>query len=267
MRTITEIYNEMLVEKNNHAALDGLNSSSNMAVWKLLFYVVAVAVWTFEQILGISTTKMTVAIKAQKIHSTSWHTEMAKRFQLGYALPHGEIEYAVIDEDAQIIKYCATSKTAGGLRVKIATLSGDTLVPVLPTELTAFESYMAKISPDLLFFTNTVADDLKLEYTIYYDPLIFNSAGERLDGTNNTPVQNAIEVYLKTLDFSNTQFVPTFLTDELQKIEGVYIPVLNAAQSKYALLPYADIPAVGMIPNAGYLRVADLTLNFEAWQV
>jgi len=229
--------------------------------------VVAVAIWTFEQILGVSTSQMSAQIKAQKVHSTSWYSDVAKAFQLGHTLPFGEVEYEVKDEDAKIVKYCSCTKTLGGLMVKIAKDGSSSLEPLTVVEFTAFKAYMDQVkgAGDLLFYTNAVADELKLEATIYYDALVLDAAGERLDGASTTPVQDAIDSYLEQMDF-NGRFVPTLLVDALQLVEGVVIPELTAVETRYASLPYSVVPANGVIPSAGYLRATSVTLNFVPWE-
>jgi hypothetical protein len=47
-RSIEEIYNEMLAEKANHSQLDSLTSTSQAAVWRGLFWVVAFGIYTLE---------------------------------------------------------------------------------------------------------------------------------------------------------------------------------------------------------------------------
>lgn len=230
--------------------------------------VISFSIYVFEQIFGISSSKMTEEIKIQKVHSTSWYSELAKKFQLGHSLPFGETEYETVDEISRIVKYCAVTKTPGGLRVKIAGESGGELSPLATSSFNAFKDYMelVKGAGDELFYTNEVADDLKLVYNIYYDPLVLNALGERLDGTANTPVNDAIDSFLKRMDFDG-RFIPSSLTDSLQQVNGVIVPELIEAASKYALLPYAEINGSGVVPNSGYLRIESLTINYIAWQI
>lgn len=42
-KTVTQIYNELLNEKTNHADLNGLNSTSTTAIWRLWLYLTAIA--------------------------------------------------------------------------------------------------------------------------------------------------------------------------------------------------------------------------------
>lgn len=268
-RTIQEIYDSIIAEKEATTELAGLTSTSSVAIWRLWCYVFAVAAWALENVLNISIAQQTAFIKEYKIHSFSWYSAFAKKFQYGDALPYGEVEYEVIDEDKQVVKFASASKAPGGIVIKIAGLDGDTLEPIGGSEFTAFKEYMFRVGAagDRLTFVNDEPDKLKLELTVYFDPLILNSSGGRLDGTNNTPVLDAINDYIKGIDF-DAKFVPTALVDALQAVEGVDIPHIDLCESTYAALPWTPVPANGIIPHAGYLRIYDeindLTINYIA---
>lgn len=258
------------------AVLSGLTSASAVAVWRLLTYVVAVAIWALENILDITIAAQNIFIKKVKIHSLTWYADYGKKFQFGSSLQWGEVEYdnsALTEaqvEAQRVVKYCVCVKVPGGLMVKVAGLTGGNLAPISGSAQTAFETYMFRISAagDNLLFKNQTADSLRLTLEIFYDALIFDTQGQRLDGTNNTPVQDAIDAFLKRMDF-NTKFVPNDLVDALQQIEGVKLPNLIASSTNYAATPYAPVPADGVTPDSGYLRIinpSDLTLTFTKWQ-
>src|SRR5690625_1877364 len=146
MRTIEDIYNEMLTAKEAQAELAVLNSTSKTAIWRLLLYIVAVSIWSLENVLRISIKEQNAFIKSSKIHSLSWYSDFAKRFQFGDELPWGEVEYASINEDLQIVKYASVTKAPGGLQVKVAKEDNNTLIPLDNTEIEAFKAYMLRIS-------------------------------------------------------------------------------------------------------------------------
>lgn len=267
MRTIEDIYNEMLTAKEAQAELAVLNSESKTAIWRLLFYIVAVAIWSLENVLQISIKQQNAFIKASKIHSLSWYSDFAKRFQFGDELPWGEVEYAVQDEDLQLVKYASVTKAPGGLQVKIAKEDNDVLSPLANDEFEAFKAYMFRISAagDQLYYTNENADQLKLKLRIYYDALVLDSTGKRLDGTDNEVVENGINVYLKQMDFDG-MLVPTYLIDHLQTIEGIVIPHLELMQTRYGnMTSWMDVDADGVNPHAGYVRLEELEIEYIAY--
>jgi hypothetical protein len=108
-------------------------------------------------------------------------------------------------------------------------------------------------------------DSLKLDIDIFYDPLILNDQGQRIDGNANQPVPDAIRAYLKLLPF-NGEYANTRLTDKMQSVDGVVLPVIKTAWAKYGLFSFAIIDE-RYIPDAGYLRLddANLTINWRAY--
>lgn len=249
---------------------------SAVSLESILFDILAFCVWTIENILNITIIQQNAFIKSTKIHSLSWYSDFAKKFQFGYELPWGEVVYNNEGEDesdiatAQVVKFAAVTKVPGGLRVKVAGIDNDLLAPITSPQFLSFQEYMFRISAagDNLFYTNNEPDSLRLHLKVWYDALVLNSEGKRLDGTNDTPVADAIENYIKGMDF-NGRFVPALLTDVLQKVEGVKIPEIELCKSQYAALPYVDIEGNGVVPDAGYLRIinpTDLQIEYAVWQ-
>ena len=109
---------------------------------------------------------------------------------------------------------------------------------------------------------NAKADELYLKLDIYYDPLILDSEGKRLDGTNETPIQNAIRGYIGNLSF-NGLYTNQSLVDALQGVQGIEIADLRLAASRYG--NYTDFTPIEAraIPYAGYYGITDnnLVLN------
>lgn len=275
-RTIIEIRDELLAEKAGQPVLDTLTSTSLTSVWRLMIYIVAVAIWSLEKIFDLFRTEIEDTIALLKPHSLRWYAYKAKNFLYGYNLVLESDYYdtsALTDtqiETASIIKHAAVTEQVRGLRVKVAKETSGDLAALDAGELLAFTEYMERIKDAgvKLLITSDVADSLKLNLQVYYNPLVLNANGERLDGTNPTPVQNAVKNYLKNLPF-NGVFVTEYLTDVLQKVDGVVIPHVLDANAQYGALPYSSF-VVKYTPDAGYLRIynaADLTIEFIAQSV
>ncbi len=289
-RTLNDIQESILRAKKKASELDtlevlttnerntiaGLTSTSRVAIWRLWIWVVAVVVWTLESIFDIHKKEMDDLIKKNKIHNFTWYEELALAFQFGHALVTETDKYnnstltiAQIDA-AKIIKHVAVIRKIvngrGHLELKLAKEVNNEYVPLEPAEMLAFEDYIkqtgdagTKIIP-----TSRVNDSLKLVLDIHYNPQILSAAGARLDGTANTPVQEAIKSFLYNLDF-NGELVLTQLTDHLQLIEGVKLPIIKSAETKYGNLEWATINET-YISDAGYMRMDEgaTTINWIA---
>lgn len=280
-RTIAQIQQAIIDAKNADTNLSGLSSTSNVAIWRLWTYIVAFCQWTIETFFDLHVTEVKSIIATQKPHTLQWYATMAKAFQYGDALAVDSDTYAVIDTTKQIVNYAAATEYKDGikgLRIKIATLSGGSLAKIVDPQLTAFKAYMAQIKDAGVRLTidSNDPDSLKLSLNIYYDALVLDSNGKRLDSTNDTPVQNAIDTFLESIDF-NGLYINYELLQAIKSVDGVVIPELISAQASYGTRPYVPLfPAyidssgalidVGYTPDAGYLRIfnrnTDLSLNF-----
>lgn len=270
-RKIEDILNEIIAAKNAQPALTALTSSSATAIWRLWAYVQAVCIWSLEQLFDEHRSGVNYLIAQEKPHTLKWYATMSLRFQFGFSLAQDETYFnngAATEAQiaaSKVVKYAAVSEVPKGLRIKVAGESGGDLTALGNAELAAFSAYMGRIKDAgvRLYIGTAAPDSLKQTLKIYYDPLILDNAGQRLDGTNNTPVQDAVAAYLKNLPF-NGLFVHSKYIDALQQVEGVVIPEIVSSEARYGVLPYTPI-VTEYLPDAGYLRIinpADLTLQF-----
>lgn len=271
-RTVTAIYNAILTDISNNNNLSELTSTSRTAKYKAFAYVVAMAIYSLEVVMDMFRADVQADLLLMKPHTVIWYRDAAKAFQYGSSLPWGEVAYdnALLTEDEvdaqKIVAHAAVIENSGQLTIKVAKLVSDDLAALAAGELTAFETYFEKIKDagTKINYKSESPDDFKLEMDIYYDPLVLDSDGIRLDGSDNTPVQDAIRAYLADLPF-NGEIIKTKLVDALQVVEGVKIPAIVNAWYKYAALDW-QLMGERYTPDAGYARIEDvnLDLNFIA---
>jgi len=271
-RKLTEIQDQIIAQIQSRSELAGLTSTSSTAIWRVLSYVVATAVWTLENLFDVFKAEVEEKLANLKPHSLRWYVRIAKSFQYGSALVDGEDYYdnsALNDseiEALQIVKHAAASESTGPLLLKIATESSDVLAPLSQDQYDSFVAYIqlvkdAGVGIDVI---NVEGDKLRLTVDVYYDPLILLGNGGRADGTVSAPVKDAIDEFLKSLPFDGV-FVKSYLVDALQGVEGVTVPVIrvcDAAKSDANVLSQID---VNYQPYAGYLKIhdpVDLVINY-----
>lgn len=272
-QTKEEIKNILLAEKANQPTLDALTSNSSTSIWRLWIDITTEIVLSIQKLYDALKAEINYIIDLLKPHTLKWYARKAKAFMYGYNLQidtdtydfTGLTEAQILA--AKIIANAAVVEQVRGLRIKVTKSVNDALEPIDATQLNAFIEYMKRVKDAgvKLLITSGVADSLKLNIKIFYNPLVLNSTGARLDGTDNTPIQSAIKRYLKNLPF-NGVLVTEFLTDELQKVDGVVIPHIINAQAKYGALAYTSFD-VQYNPDAGYLRLyddGDLVIEFIA---
>ena len=272
MPSINEIKNQILQAKANEQQLNGLNSSSNVAIYKLWAYVVATAIWTLYQFFEVFKSEIDYKIKTQKKYSRLWFRDKALAYRHGVSLPDNSDEYDVelTDESALIVKRSAVIERELNNRkflfIKVATEINETLAPLDAAQTQGLEQYFAKIKPagtKIIVFTGP-ADDLRISVRFYYDPLLLDANGARIDGSSNEPVQDTIRQYLKNLKF-NGEFTLAALEDLLQSVEGcadreAYI---DSAEANYLQPPsYQNIDS-SYVANSGYMQVSDQNLSIQ----
>lgn len=277
-RTIEVINKNMLDAVAANTVLSPLlTSTSTASVFRMLIYIVAGGIWIVESLFDEHKAEVLDITSKQKPHKEKWYREKALSYQHGRSLVADQDYYdntGVSDaqiETEKVVKYAAVVETTRFTWIKVAGISGGDLAQLTAAQFAGFQAYMNRVKDTgvRLKFLNQVADSLKLELDIYYDPLVLTATGERIDGTSTTPVKDAILSYLKDenkMPF-NGVFVLESLIDELQGVEGVVIPDITDAQARYGVMSYAPI-AVEYKPDSGYLRFAnigtDLVINYIA---
>jgi len=269
-RTITEIQAEIVASVAADGTLSGASSTSATAIWRLWTRVMATAIWALEVIFDAFTVDLLAQVEALRPHTLRWYQEKAKAFQYGSDLPEGSDEYdnSALDTATiatqMIVTAAAATEEGGSVTVRAAkTVSGE-LAKLSAPEVASFTTYIEEIKDAgvPLEILSQDGDKLTVVGTIYYDPLVLNSSGNRIDGTENEPVQNAIKAYLKALPF-NGMLVRNTLIDIIQAVPGVYTPNITSVQAgRFDATSLGEV-TVQYIPYAGYFFNSTLTLTLS----
>lgn len=241
---------------------------SKVSLESIFFYIVAVCQWTLEKLFDSHKTEVAEIISTLKPHTPRWYAARAKEFQYGDNLMEDSDAYDNTGQTQEeidgkkIVAYSAVVEQNGGLLIKVARNAGDDLAPLSDGELAAFTDYVGRVKDAgvVVEVLSREADSLKLGLEIYYNPLVLNSKGERIDGTSASPVEDAIRSYLKNTPF-NGMLVLAYLTDALQGVEGVVIPHIESAQCRYGEINWESI-RVKYQPFSGYTRLAGLEVTY-----
>jgi hypothetical protein len=267
-RTITDIQNEMLLAISNNENLTDLNSTSNVSIYRLLTYVVAVSIWTLEKLFEKHAQKVDEAIYENKPGTKRWYRNMALKFQYGMNLLPDDDEFDNTGfttdqvEASKIIKYCSVKESLESSRlvVKVAGDNGTNLIPLTANQITAFKYYLnevayAGVKTQVI---NNPADKLAISMQVYRNPLVIDADGNNIL-TGGKPVDAALKEYLKNLPFDG-ELVINDLIDYLRNVPGVENVNITSIQSSYQDLatglykPFVTI-SVKTIPVAGYFII------------
>lgn len=282
-RSIKEIYDEMILEKQTMSTLtslqpnvssyqnllNDLTTQSKVAVWRLLFFVVAVSIWVVEKQYDELLQDIEQQIQELTPGTLYWYQHLALNFQYGDSLVWNPIklkyEYPTINESNKIIKLCSVSEGSGFLNLKLAKKGALGPEKLSSLELTSFQSsYMERLkyAGVVINYISEDPDKIRLNLKIYIDPSVLSPAGSLLTNPTIFPVIDCVKNYLQLIPF-NGLFNVTDLIDELQKVKGVVNPLFVSASAQYGSYPFA--PVVDYYrPFAGYMIHDETTpINIE----
>lgn len=277
--TIQSIKNQILAEKAKYENLQGMNSTSKVAIYNLWAYIVAAVAWVQYELWGKYKIELAQQIAEQKKYRLTDFRNMALAFRFGHELNDdtGEYDEGIYTDDeieaAKIVKRAAVNELELNNRkhlfVKVATEVNGDLAKLADDQYNALKQYFARIKPagtKIIIFTDK-PDDLKITLDFYYDPLILSKLGIRIDGRGNTTVQDELRAYLKNLKF-NGEFTIAELENRLQKVNGcadeeVYV---RSCEANYKIPESWQIINANFVANSGYMKIDDvnLTINFIA---
>lgn len=268
-RSIDTIYADLVAKKEADSNLDALSSTSKVAIWRLWLYIVAYACHVMELTFDKHYSEVSEIITELKPHTMRWYRQKALAFQYGFDLIDGTDVFdngsATSEqiEASKIVKYAAITEatTESRLILKIATEDGDgKLAPISSAQQGAFIPYIEEIKDAgvKVSIVNYLPDILRLELRIYYDPLVLSDTGVSII-TGKKPVEDALNEFMKELPF-NGELVLNSLIDKLQQTEGVLIPHLVQAASKWinddgSTYSHFENISVKKIPVSGYFEI------------
>lgn len=268
MKTIKEIYNEIIQEKESFSSLDGLEpagdnaanliaqlqSNSKVALWRLMCYICAVAIYTSQAVLEMIKQRAAIG-------TLPWVVETAKNFQFGDNLEfeNGIYLYDQVIPANRIVTNAAAVDSTFNVVVKVAKGTSPNLEPLTTAEFNAFQAYMdLKMIAGVQYgYVNAPADILVVFYDIFYNPLLMNSDGERIsDGTR--VVDEFIVNYIQQLPF-NSVLKMTALTNAIKalpEVNNVVMKAVNARTGAAAPVDVYNTPGQTYTPFSGYMVIS-----------
>ncbi|EAY30946.1 baseplate J/gp47 family protein [Microscilla marina] len=253
-RTLTQIRNELLAAKAAEPKLDALDSPSNFAIWRLWLYVVAMAVWTLEQLFDRHKAEVEARLAQSIFGSAEWFVLQATKFQYGDDLirnANGALGYAQVSPEKQIISQAAISVASGNDNV--ATLKVAKTVDGQPGQLSAGElaaarAYIDRLQPPgaYVVVNSLPGDTIKISLEVYYNPLLEPAPFK-------TSIETAIKQHLANLPFDG-KILKSKIVDAVQAVAGVEDVVITLFEAKASGETYTPVNRV-YIPKSGYIKL------------
>lgn len=267
-RSVNTIYQNMLTEKLKYSSLNNLTSTSNVAVWRTIFYICAIAIATFEQLLDVFKQELLDTAETLPTGSTIWYAQKLLQYQAGYELEYNreteKLEYPVEDDDAKIIIASSCVQESDTVVMKVAKSDGlGGLTNLTTEEQTGVLNYINsfKFAGTVTRLITLPGDYIHLEINIKVNASKILTNGESASQPGVYPVEDAINNYL--LEFATENFNSEFklidLEDALQSVDGVTNFLITVCMCKpVSGSVYYDVlesPFRTYIGNSGYLQI------------
>ena len=116
-RTIDTIFNEMITQKRENTALASLTSSSATAIWRLMFYVVAFAIYVHETLWDEYRNEVNTAIDEMIPHRPKWYRDKTLAFMKNKTLIPDTDQYDTSEmseddiEAARVVKHATANES------------------------------------------------------------------------------------------------------------------------------------------------------------
>lgn len=260
-QTVAYWQNKMLEQIAGDSVLSEMNSPSQVAIYRLITFVVATLVNMFEQTMDIFKTEVEdIAAKAAP-GTPPWLQDQVFKFQYDATTPQVVqlVEfvpgYDPVDTTKRIITRCSV-KTDSNKIANIKVAKSDPPTPLSTLEQNALNGYLDKINPAGVEYNliNLDSDKIQIYGTVYYDgqysPVI------------QTNVEAAINEYLKNLPF-NGVVKNSEIEDAIQGVNGVTDVLITAVKARRDTVAAASALTVTRVyeTSSGYI-VAETTASY-----
>lgn len=236
-RQISTIQNLMLADIAADPVLSGLNSISKRAIYRLLTFVFATAIFLLESLIDILKTEVETTAASAAPASAAWLQNQVFLFQ--YSATDPQIiqltnfapSYVVVNPAYRIISRSSVITTvAGQTLIKVAT--GEPPQALTSDQLAALQSYVNAIGATIAYVvTSANADELYIGASIYYQG--------QYSAIIQETVINAIYALLAQLPFNGVLKVSD-IELAIRAVPGVNDVILNNVIARADSTAFAD---------------------------
>ena len=224
-RTIKDIYNAAVAERNKRLELSEFKSDSKMSVMNGILWVVAAVIYSFETLLDVFAVDITEAINGRINGTPNYYANALLQYQQGDELIVREdglaFGYAAVDETKRIITQVSYVESTDDqnidskLILKVATGTKGNLEAIPAEELGPINAYIGKLkfAGTRVEVISTKGDVLIPRLTVFYDGAIPES--EMYDA-----IEAQLKEYVMNIEFDAAVYVSR-LTDAIRKAEHV----------------------------------------------
>lgn len=253
-----DVFQHFLEVKESYPELNGLDSESPIAIWRLFGRVFAKLTFESRRLLNLFYTEISTIIAENQVGTLEWYRLQCLKFQYGddLLISDGRIAYVEENEAKKIIKYASATLVLHELNgtflqevvLKVAKQDAGKPISLDNAEYQSFKSYIAKI-----MFANTYVsiisestDYIKIIGNIYFDSLLIEA-----DIKQN--VIHAIKNHLQHLPF-NAQVLKNDIREVIRDVTGVNDCDLTTIEVRKNTGNFEPLERE-YIPHAGHIMI------------
>lgn len=234
---------------------------SKVSIENLIFYAVAVCVYTLERMFDEHVADVDEMIESIRPHRPKWYAQKALAFMQNCSLITDSDIYDTTDMTesdiaaAMVVKHAVAteSENASLLIIKVAGETNGERAPLPSTTEAQLLAYLREIKDAgvCISLVNESANSFNCNVDVYYDP-------QQMPENVQQNCEDAVKKYIQNLPF-NGEYSNMSLVDALQEVSGVKVVEFKSASYMQAGASIA-IDAV-CTPPAGYFNIGTVDVN------
>lgn len=241
-RTVLQIYDQIVAEKQNMPALSALQPSidtsqnlladltttSKVAIWRLWAFVTAVIIHTLEVYHDKHKEDVEDILSRSVPGTLKWYSERVLEWQFGNSLVFLDnvYKYNPVVPANRIVKRVSvrdSQNAPGQVLIKVAKLDGfNQVLPLTSTELQLLSQYLDEIrfAGTRISLVSQNPDTIVGNFTIWFD-------GQLVPSAIQTDVDTAVKLYLRQIPFDGV-FRVSDLILAIKAVPGVIDLQINS---------------------------------------
>ncbi len=242
---------------------------SKASLESILFWTFATAVYALETLFDKHLREVEERVASLEPHTLRWYTRRAKDYLHGVRLEGDSDRYDTSRfteaelAERRIIKYAVATESDTVVYLKVASADkAGSPQPLTDEERTAFEAYISEVKDAgvAVDIVSVAPDDLYLNLTVYYDPLVMSP-----DGTLHSNGRNLVEVTAREV-VARLPFDGVYRTSDLMAalsaLEGVSVIDIVSVETR-SRHNGTRVKVDGYArPYAGYFAITELSIRY-----
>ncbi len=244
-RSINQIYEEAVAERNKRLELSEYSSDSKLSILNGITWSFAAVVFSFEAILDLFAVDIAKVINSRINGTPTYYINALKQYQKGDELVVREdglaFGYAETDATKQIITQASYIESSSDVNLdnklilKVATGDVGDLHAIDSEELVLIQSYINKIkfAGTRIEVTSNEGDVLIPRLSVYYDGAIMESEVYDL-------IEEQLNLYMQSITFDSAIYVSDVVAAirSAEHVTDVYIDTTATPQQGVFIAPY-----------------------------